>query len=381
LLFDWNGASPDALDLLHQIGSADLRVFTGDGSGGVLHAKVWLVETGRRYVAAVGSANITREALSANEEATTLIQGRAGDRAFDELAGWFDRLWQDQARARPWSADLRKDLARYRRVRGAQAGFAPEAPEALHPYALGAAFARVSPSATPREVRVVYRARPSVRSPAGGQEDQGGLLRRDIGAVAGLLASVSRVHRVRVRLDEAGAGQVHVVMSGGGGVGDALHGIATRPERRAALLRSLRSASEMEVRAFLQGMADVCGAVTHGTAGDVIFYSARGIGASRGREMVQLCWLLQHRLGVPVHWVLWPQQRTHQREFQLRVRAADFAPIGLRLKYRRDWLAEAATQSQQDGGGLCPRERKDYVALCAASGCARARRVIGGGEA
>jgi len=63
------------------------------------HPKVYVVEQGERAVAFVGSANLTRGGMAGNFEATVRLEAdrsAKADRDFlEQLAQWYDRLWND----------------------------------------------------------------------------------------------------------------------------------------------------------------------------------------------------------------------------------------------------------------------------------------------
>lgn len=57
-----------------------------------LHTKIYYFESGDQYTAVIGSANITKGGLSANEELSVTMQGTRGDSLFLDLQRYLATL-------------------------------------------------------------------------------------------------------------------------------------------------------------------------------------------------------------------------------------------------------------------------------------------------
>lgn len=88
----------DAAEALAKLGVEHIVV---DHSRAYLHTKLYCFEAGDRYSAIVGSANITKAALTSNEELSYVVDGIKGDPQHRQLAAYpaylDHRCRQDQA--------------------------------------------------------------------------------------------------------------------------------------------------------------------------------------------------------------------------------------------------------------------------------------------
>jgi HKD family nuclease len=79
----------DAADELATLGVEHIVV---DHSRSYLHTKLYYFETADRYSAIVGSANITKAALTSNEELSYVVDGVKGDPQHQQLAAYLEHL-------------------------------------------------------------------------------------------------------------------------------------------------------------------------------------------------------------------------------------------------------------------------------------------------
>ncbi|TDN67032.1 phospholipase D-like domain-containing protein [Paraburkholderia sp. BL10I2N1] len=79
----------DAADGLATLGVEHIVV---DHSRSYLHTKLYYFEAGDRYSAIVGSANITKAALTSNEELSYVVGGIKGDPQHRQLAAYLAHL-------------------------------------------------------------------------------------------------------------------------------------------------------------------------------------------------------------------------------------------------------------------------------------------------
>ncbi len=79
----------EAADKLAALGAEHIVV---DSDKTYLHTKLYYFETGERYHAIVGSANITKRALTSNEEFSYAPSGVKGDFQHQQLAAYLEHL-------------------------------------------------------------------------------------------------------------------------------------------------------------------------------------------------------------------------------------------------------------------------------------------------
>ena len=375
ILVDESACAPEAAEACDTLPNATVRVHSLRSQGGVLHAKMWLLENKRQYLAAVGSANLSQPALSANQEATIVVSGRAGDVTHSRLSDWFDALWADEARTEAWSSELGDRIRQRSTLRRGPDDTGLPLLEAWHPYVVGAVLGGGGIPDEDGVVYVEYRGRSEVRAPSGERVDQAGLLRRDVSALAGLVDGYRGQAPFSAETVEAGTGRWRIVYASEDQKAiEQLAEVVSDHETRVRLLESLLSASPDTIRLFLRGLADARANVSEGTSADVLYYFGTSPGLAQvGRELVALCRLFQEGLGIPIDWMEWPQQRKQQREFQFRIRAADFLSIGFDLAYRQNWLLQKAAKYPARRDSLCPRDADDgFVPYCAEAGCRNA---------
>lgn len=72
---------PDAITALNDLGIEHILV-----KRFFLHTKLYLFEAGDNFTAVIGSANITKNALTENEEFSTIVTGQKGDDQHRKLA-------------------------------------------------------------------------------------------------------------------------------------------------------------------------------------------------------------------------------------------------------------------------------------------------------
>lgn len=83
------------------------KVYLVTPQGGLQHAKTYYVrDQNGRSAAYVGSGNLTRGGLEANEEAAVTLEGRAGDKSAAEAVLKGIRAWADQPTAQPVTPDV-----------------------------------------------------------------------------------------------------------------------------------------------------------------------------------------------------------------------------------------------------------------------------------
>jgi HKD family nuclease len=63
-----------------------------DDSKRALHTKIYYFETGERYTAVIGSANITKGGLNGNEELSVRLGGTKGDQLYHQLHQYLQNL-------------------------------------------------------------------------------------------------------------------------------------------------------------------------------------------------------------------------------------------------------------------------------------------------
>ena len=79
----------DAADMLAKLGVEHIVV---DHHRSYLHTKLYYFQAGDRYSAIVGSANLTKAALTSNEELSYVVDGIKGDPQHRQLAAYLAHL-------------------------------------------------------------------------------------------------------------------------------------------------------------------------------------------------------------------------------------------------------------------------------------------------
>ncbi len=130
----------------------------------------------------------------------------------------------------------------------------------------------------------------------------------------------------------------------------------------------IRNASEEIAREFVRGFADVAGNVRRANRDQLGFHRVfLDVLNSNWTLPVQLCDLLQSKLQVPVHNILWghPNLRDPQakekspawREHQIRIYAHDFLKVGFYIAHKQAILETLAKENQE-------REEKRHSNFC-----------------
>ena len=174
------------------------------------------------------------------------------------------------------------------------------------------------------------------------------------------------------------------------------------------------------IREFVRGFADVAGNIRRSNNDRNGFHRVYlDVLNANWKLPVQLCGLLQQKLEIPVHEILWghPNLRDPQatrvsqslfREHQLRIYAHDFLQVGFYISHKQEVLERLAAENQQriqqgksDPSSFCPgfrglRRKEDhplehdkrmprlirgrhfdaYWQICAACGCRLARNAM-----
>lgn len=386
---DFGLTSSGALEDLATRPGFHTKVYRGGFSDrpNALHAKAWILTDATRFAALVGSSNLTGGGLRDNVEANLLVQGIVNDPLCRELVGWFDQLWDDSSVSLEVTDEL---LAVYEEaVAGLQFRRVPLALPARVQrslaYVAGMTFAR-GVIGQENALEIHFRFARRVASPVDGSAfDQESALSGEMGLLLDTLKQDTRTAGLEVSpmLDHlAGSREYRIRLPGMLSRQDFswLASLAT-PGSRFSVLEFIDTQwSDSEILRFFRGMTDVAANLSQGTAGDVILYFARdpdapsSVESDRGRCVVRLCSMLEDRLGVPVNWILWPEQRTHAREFQLRIFPNGYRKVGFSLPHRQMWLDALVTRTERP----CPRfdtteGAPDYAFLCAQAGCEKAK--------
>ena len=81
-----------ALAKLAKHGKQGLTHHVIDDPKPTLHTKIYYFESGDRYTALIGSANITEGGLKCNEELSVHLTGTTGDQLFHQIQAYLHRL-------------------------------------------------------------------------------------------------------------------------------------------------------------------------------------------------------------------------------------------------------------------------------------------------
>lgn len=120
----------------------------------------------------------------------------------------------------------------------------------------------------------------------------------------------------------------------------------------------IRNAPEEIVREFVRGLADVAGNIRRANRDQLGLHRVfLDVLNSNWILPVQLCDLLQNKLQVPVHHILWghpnlrdPQGKEHSpawREHQIRIYAHDFLKVGFYIAHKQAVLQALAKENQE----------------------------------
>lgn len=180
----------------------------------------------------------------------------------------------------------------------------------------------------------------------------------------------------------------------------------------------IRNAPDNTVREFVRGFADVAGNIRRSNRDQLGFHRVfLDVLSSNWELPVQICSLLQNRLEVPVHHILWghpnlrdpkaKQQSPAWREHQIRIYAHDFLKVGFYIDHKQAVLEELARENQDHEGqkrsSFCKGFRKfqrkmphpaennkklpdslrgkhfdAYWQICAECGCSLAKQALKG---
>lgn len=124
---------------------------------------------------------------------------------------------------------------------------------------------------------------------------------------------------------------------------------------------AFEDAPEEIAREFVRGFADVAGSIRRSNRDQSGFHRVfLDVLGSNWILPVQMCNLLQTKLQVPVHHILWghpnlrdPQARESSpawREHQIRIYAHDFLKVGFYIEHKQAVLEILAKENQEQGG-------------------------------
>ncbi|MFN4180644.1 MAG: hypothetical protein ACK4I8_10055, partial [Armatimonadota bacterium] len=121
----------------------------------------------------------------------------------------------------------------------------------------------------------------------------------------------------------------------------------------------IRNASVEIAREFVRGFADVAGNIRRANRDRLVLHRVfLDVLNSNWTLPVQLCDLLQNKLQVPVHHILWghpnlrdPQAKEHSpawREHQIRIYAHDFLKVGFYIAHKQAILEALARENEEN---------------------------------